>query len=414
MRVSGERGVRVNADGVRIIAARATRSFGYGFLAVVLGVYLRLRGFDATVIGIVFGVMLAAGAGLTVVARVLERRLGRRTQLLLFGGLMAIAGVLLWASTSAVVIAIAAALGVVSPTGTEVGPFLPLEQASLPGTTAERRRTSVFAWFNLAGSLSAAAGALFAGLPAVLAAPGAVRADHLVPLFAAYAALGVLVIVLYAGLSPGIEAAVAPTALSVRSRAVVSRLSALFAVDAFAGGFVLQSFVSYWFFVRWSLPTDRLGVLFFAANVLTSLSFLAAARIATHIGLIRTMVFTHLPSNVLLILVPLVPTAELAVACYLGRMALSQMDVPTRQAYTVGVVAPSERVAAAGYTNIARNVAQSGSPPIAGWSLAFLGFAAPFLLGGGLKILYDLALFHAFRSMPEGRETGSPSPIEPT
>ncbi len=399
--------MRITADGVRIIAARATRSFGYGFLAVVLGVYLTLRGYDGVQIGLVFGLMLVGGAALTIVARNLEHRLGRRTQLLLFGSFMVLAGVLLWASASLVVIALAAVLGVVSPTGTEVGPFLPLEQAGLPHTTAEQDRTAVFALFNLAGSLSAAAGALLGGLPSLLAAPNAVRAEDMLPLFLLYAALGAAVLVLYAGLSPAIETAKASasTRLSQRSRAIVSRLSFLFALDAFAGGFVLQSFVSYWFFRQWSLAPDRLGVLFSAANVLTSVSFLVAARLATRIGLIRTMVFTHLPSNVLLALVPLMPTATLAVACYLGRMALSQMDVPTRQAYTVSVVAPEERVAAAGYTSIARNIAQSASPPLAGWSLVAISLAAPFFLGGGLKIAYDLALFRVFRNISERTES---------
>ena len=393
--------MRVAGDGLRIIAARATRSFGYGFLAVVLGVYLRLRGYDGTQIGLVFGLMLVGGAVFTILARALEFRIGRRIQLLLFGGLMVVAGGLLWSSSSLTVIAVAAVLGVVSPTGTEVGPFLPLEQGALPQTAPPEDRNAAFAVFNLAGSLAAAAGALLGGLPSLLAGPATVRAADILPLFLMYAALGVVVLVLYSGLSPAIEATRPPGSwpLSPRSRTIVSKLAALFAVDSFAGGFVLQSFVSYWFFTRWSTPPDQLALLFSAANVLTSLSFLAAAAIANRIGLIRTMVFTHIPSNVLLMLVPLMPSASLGVLCYLGRMALSQMDVPTRQAYTVSVVAPRERVAAAGYTNVARNVAQSVSPPLAGWSFQFLSLASPFLIGGGLKIAYDLAIFREFRNV---------------
>jgi len=405
--------VRITSDGIRIIAARATRAFGYGFLAVVLGVYLQLLGYDAVVIGIVFGLMLVGGAAFTILARGLETRLGRRTQLLLFGGFMAAAGVLLWSSPSLAVIVVAATLGVVSPTGTEVGPFLTLEQAALPQAASTADRNAVFATFSLAGSLAAAAGALLAGVPSILAAPSAAGPGDIQPLFLLFSALGILVLVLYAGLSPAIEATRTASAgkavsLSPQSRVLVSKLAALFALDSFAGGFVLQSFVSFWFFTQWAVPPGQLGVLFSVANVLTAASFLVAARLANRIGLIRTMVFTHLPSNLLLMLVPVMPTASSAIGVYLGRMALSQMDVPTRQAYTVGVVAPQERVAAAGYTNVARNLSQSLSPPIGGAAFQVLGVASPFLIGGGLKIAYDLAIFREFRKLePRAEDSAS-------
>ncbi len=406
----GEVRMRITSDGIRIIAARATRSFGYGFLAVVLGVYLQLLGYDAVVIGVVFSLMLVGGAAFTILARGLEARLGRRAQLLLFGGFMVAAGGLLWSSTSLPVIVVAAVLGVVSPTGTEVGPFLSLEQAALPQAASAADRNAVFAAFSLAGSLAAAAGALVSGLPSILAGSSAVGPGDIRPLFLLFSVLGVVVLVLYAGLSPAIEAARAPraTSLSPQSRALVSKLAALFALDSFAGGFVLQSFVSFWFFTVWSLPPGQLGVLFAVANVMSAGSFIVAAGLANRIGLIRTMVFTHLPSNLLLMLVPVMPTASSAVAVYLGRMALSQMDVPTRQAYTVGVVAPEERVAAAGYTNVARNVSQSLSPPLGGAAFQVLSAASPFLIGGGLKIAYDLAMFREFRKVaPRTEESAS-------
>jgi len=394
--------VRITSDGIRVIAARATRSFGYGFLAVVLGVYFQLLGYDAVVIGVLFALMLVGGAAFTILARGLEARLGRRAQLLLFGGFMVAAGGLLWSSASLPVLVVAAVLGVVSPTGTEVGPFLSFEQASLPQAASSADRNAVFAAFSLAGSLAAAAGALLGGLPSILAGPSAVGPDDIRPLFLLFSVLGLVVLFLYAGLSPAIEAARRPRAasLSPESRALVSKLAALFALDSFAGGFVLQSFVSFWFFTQWALPPGQLGILFAVANVLTAGSFLVAAGLANRIGLIRTMVFTHLPSNLLLMLVPVMPTASSAIAVYLGRMALSQMDVPTRQAYTVGVVAPEERVAAAGYTNVARNVSQSLSPPLGGAAFQVLSAASPFFIGGALKIAYDLAIYRKFRDVP--------------
>jgi len=275
----------------------------------------------------------------------------------------------------------------------------------LPQAADASRRTDAFAVYNLAATLAASLGALFSGLPA-FAAPllGLPKVPYEL-LFASYAGLGLLTLAIYASVSSSLEARNPARAftLSSASRGKVSRLGALFATDSFGGGFVVQSFVAFWFASVYGLDPVALAGVFFAANLLASLSFLGASRLASRFGLLNIMVFTHLPSNVLLMLVPLMPTLPLALAAYLGRMSLSQMDVPTRQSYAMTVVPPEDRTAAASFTTIARNLGQSISPALGG--LAFAAWvAAPFLLGGGIKIAYDLALLVTFRRVSLGSD----------
>ncbi|HEY6005723.1 MAG TPA: MFS transporter, partial [Anaeromyxobacter sp.] len=322
------------------------------------------------------------------------------------------AGVAFALSGSFPLLAAAATLGVLSPSGNEVGPFLPIEQAALTQEVDPGRRTGVFAWYQLTGALATATGALAGG-----ASAEALQRAGLAPLasyravFAAYAAVGLVVAALALGLSPRVEAGGGGPRLGAhlglhRSRGVVLRLSALFSLDAFAGGFVVQSFVAWWFHERFGAGPALLGGIFFGANVLAGLSALSAAAIARRVGLVNTMVFTHLPSNVLLVLVPLMPTLPLAVGLLLLRFAISQMDVPTRQSYTLAVVEPDERSAAAGITGIARTVGAAVAPIAAGPLYASAALASlPFALSGGLKIVYDLALWRSFRHLrpPEER-----------
>jgi predicted MFS family arabinose efflux permease len=302
---------------------------------------------------------------------------------------------------------------VLSPSGSEVGPFLPIEQASLTEVTPSARRTSIYAWYNLTGSVATAVGALVAGLVVgALRGAGWSEVDAYRLILLSYAIRGLILIPIVRSVSPAVEVAPADTSIARRlglhkSRGVVARLASLFALDAFAGGLIIQSLLAYWFHQRFGLPVEALGAIFFGANLLAAVSALAAARIAARIGLINTMVFTHLPSNLLLMLVPLMPTVELAIIVLLARFSISQMDVPTRQSYTMAVVEPDERSAAAGVTGIARTTGAALSPLIAAPLFAAAGLAAvPFFLAGGLKIVYDLTLWRAFRQRRPPEEAG--------
>jgi MFS family permease len=319
--------------------------------------------------------------------------------MVVFGLLMAAAGVALAVAPNFTAAIAALALGATSPTGTEVSPFLSVEQSIVAEAARAGRRTRAFGMYNLLGSLGAAAGALASGVPTLVQGHVPASPDALRPMFALYAILGLTSSGIATLLPPGIELPTAAerTRLSDRSRARVARMSGLFAVDSFAGGLVIQGFVSFWFYTTYPESREVLGAVFFAAGVLTALSFLAAARLGERFGLLETMVFTHIPSNLLLILVPLAPGFLAALALYLGRMALSQMDVPTRQAYLAGIVEREERTGANAATNTARNVAQAAGPFSSGGIVGALGLSAPFVVGGAIKIVYDVSMFLAFR-----------------
>jgi len=395
----------LSRDGRRLLAARVTRSFAYGFLAVALGSYLGDLGFGGVEVGLVLTVALAAAAASSIAVGLRGDAWGRRRVLMAYAALMMAAGGLLLVGPSLPLILAAVAIGTVSPTGGDIGPFVSLEQAMLPQATDSSRRTQAFAVYNLAATLAASLGALFSGLPAFAAPYLGLPKIPFAFLFLSYSGLGLLTLAIYASLSPSMESRnpARGSTLSVVSRGKVSRLAALFATDSFGGGFVVQSFVAFWFARVYGLDPVALAGVFFAANLLASASFLVAARLASRFGLLNVMVFTHLPSNVLLMLVPLMPTFPLALGAYLGRMSLSQMDVPTRQSYTMTIVPPDDRTAAASFTTIARNLGQSISPSLGG--LAFGAWvAAPFLLGGGIKIVYDLALLATFRKVSLGSD----------
>jgi MFS family permease len=330
---------------------------------------------------------------------------------------MVLAGVLFAVTRHFIFLLIAATVGVISPSGYEVGPFLSIEQAALSQIVPDGKRTSIFAWYNLVGSFATALGALAGGsLVQALMDSGVPPLGSYRTIVIGYAIIGVLLGGLFTRLSSSVEVKVggdpSPSASAFktrfglhRSRRVVLKLSALFTIDAFAGGFVLQSIVAYWFHVRFNVQPAILGSIFFGANILAGLSALSAAWVASKIGLIRTMVFTHIPSNILLILVPLMPSLPLAIAVLLMRFSISQMDVPTRQSYTMAVVAPDERSAAAGITGIARTTGASLSPVFAGPLLANAALLSfPFFISGGLKIIYDLLLYRSFRAIKPPEE----------
>lgn len=351
-------------DGWLLFATRSARMFGYGLLSVVLVLYLVKVGLTEWETGLLLSLTLAGDTLISLWLTTSADRFGRRRTLIVGGLLMAMAGIVFIGTGQFALLLLAATIGVISPSGNEIGPFLSVEQAALSQITPDERRTTVFAWYNLAGSFSTALGALAGGLLAAAGQHfGLTGTTAFLPVLLCYAGIGLMLVGGFALLSPAIEAPPAaspPKSKSVlglhESRAIVVRLSLLFALDALGGGFVIQSVIAYWFQKRFNLDLAVLGTIFLFANLFAGVSALAAGWMARRIGLINTMVFTHLPSNILLILVPLMPNVTLAVALLLLRFSISQMDVPTRQAYTMAVVRPDERSAAAGVTAVARSV----------------------------------------------------------
>jgi MFS family permease len=389
----------LSRDGWLLFAACGVRSYAYGFLSVVLGLYLDAIGLTATTIGWIFTAALAGGAVMTIVITAVADRLGRKMLLVFSAVLMAIAGSVFASTNDPIFLTIAATFGTISPSGKEVGPFLSIEQAILPQATEDQHRTTVFSAYNLIGSFCGALGALVVGLPSWFAIPQITGYRFLVW---GYVICAVMTTVLFGLLSPTIEAKTEASLHTSkiglqRSRSVVAKLAGLFALDAFAGGFIVQSIVAYWFYLRYEVDLNTLGGIFFGTNLLAALSFLAAPAIARRFGLLNAMVFTHLPSNILLLLVPVMPNLELAVVMLLVRNLLSQLDVPTRQSYTMAVVDPDERAASAGILSVARNTGAAVAPLFTGAILAAPSLGLPFLLAGGLKITYDLWIYSVFR-----------------
>jgi len=405
----------LSPDGRLLFGTRMVRMFAYGLIAVVLGLYLAQVGLSDTQIGLVLSLTLLGDAAVSLPITIVADRIGRRRMLMAGAGLMIFAGVVFAITSNILLLTIAAIIGTISPSGNEVGPFLAVEQAALPQTTTDKQRTQVFAWYSLMGSVLTGLGSLCGGLLAqILQNAGQSPLNSYRAVIIGYALLGVLLGLMFTRLSPAVEAASngKPVTLQSlfglkRSRGIVGRLSLLFMLDAFAGGLVVQSMVALWFNRRFGIDTSVIGAIYLGANLFAGLSALAAARVAARFGLINTMVFTHAPSNILLILVPLMPTLPLAIIVLLARFSISQMDVPTRQSYTVSVVDPDERSAANGVTNIARTTAAAVSPLATGALFHLGGFwlSVPFLLAGGLKLGYDFLLYRSFSAIkpPEER-----------
>lgn len=403
----------LSTDGKLILSARVIRTFAYGFLSIVLAIYLKLLGFNDVLIGVVLTATLVNSVIFTLIASFYADRIGRRKTLIIYAALMSTAGAIFLATENYFALIAAALIGTINVTGSETGAFLSIEQALLPQTVKNnKKRNTVFALYNMAGTFAMSAGVLLSGLPTILQEQYAMnQVESIKPLFLLYSALGIGVIGIYFMLSNKIEVLSGNTAkpvmqtLSPQSKQIVGKLSGLFAVDSFAGGFVIQSIVSLWFFTKFGVDLAAISVIFSVAGVLTAFSFFAASKIADRIGLVNTMVFTHIPSNVFLILVGFAPSLPLAIAFYLARMTLSQMDVPTRQSYIVAVVSEDERTPAAGITNISRNISQAVSPSLTGYILQILpALSAPFILGGALKIAYDIALYVNFRKIKPAEE----------
>lgn len=396
---------RPQIDTRLLFATRIVRLFCYGFLSIALALYLAQVGLSEGQIGLLFTLTLAGDAGISLWLTTTADRFGRRKTLILGALLMIFAGLVFAFTHDPVLLMIAAIVGVVSPSGNEIGPFLSIEQAALSHLLPDEKRTQVFAWYNLVGSFATATGALCGGLLAqALQTSGMAVLDSYRVIVIGYATGGAVLTVLFLFLSPAVEWVQQAQAEGVqgrlglhRSRGVVARLSALFALDAFAGGFVVQSIIAYWFHLRFGVDIGVLGSIFFGANLLAGISALLAVPMSKRFGLINTMVYTHIPSNILLCMVPLMPSLPLAVGVLLLRFSISQMDVPTRQSYTMAVVAPDERSAASGITSIARSVGAAISPALSGLVMSN-PIGIPFFLAGGLKIVYDLLLYRSFRS----------------
>ncbi|NJD58836.1 MAG: MFS transporter [Anaerolineales bacterium] len=397
-----------------LFVTRVIRMFGYGFLSVVLALYLAQRGLSEGEIGLLFTLTLAGDAAITLWLTTSADRAGRKKMLIIGALLMIMAGVIFSLTGNFIFLVVTAIIGVISPSGNEIGPFLSIEQAALSQLVPDARRTQVFAWYNLAGSFATATGALIGGfLAQLLQKNGYTPLNSYRAVVFGYTLVGLLLVMLFLFVSSAVEAPRSQETITLqrrfglhKSRRVVFKLSSLFALDAFAGGLVVQSMVAYWFNVKFGVQPAVLGTIFFAANILAGISALSAAWIARRIGLINTMVFTHIPSNILLILVPFMPTLPLAITALLLRFSISQMDVPTRQSYTVAVVSPDERSAAMGVTSISRSVGASLSPAITGQFLAIPGLlGAPFVIAGSLKIIYDVLIWRGFRAVkpPEER-----------
>lgn len=401
------------SDGPILFVTRILRLIAYGAISLILALYLQRIGFSEGQIGLLLCLTLVGDAAISFWLTTRADLIGRKKSLIVGAILMILGGIAFAVTHDPILLLIAATIGVISPSGNEVGPFLSIEQAALSQVVEDRHRTRIFAWYSLAGSLATAVGSMIGGLAMQWLSPKgetSLLAFQVVLFF--YAGCGVLLAILFAILSSAVEAPPLDAEIKRpffglhKSKSTVLKLAALFSIDAFGGGFVVQSLLTLWFSIRFQTPAAMLGTIFFFANAFAGISHLAAAWLAKRIGLINTMVFTHLPSNVLLMLVPLMPNFWLAVIVLLMRFAISQMDVPTRQSYSMAVVDPSERSAAAGVTSVARTIGASISPLLAG---PMLGVAAlvnmPLFLAGGAKIVYDVLLYRSFTKIKPPEET---------
>src|SRR5260221_7196078 len=399
----------LSSDGWLLFVTRFARLFAYGSLSVILVFYLIGLGLAEPQAGLVLTLTLFGDVIVSLYLTARADRMGRRRMLIVGAILMAAAGLAFACTSNLIFLIIAGTIGVISPSGNEVGPFLSIEQAALSHVIPDRSRTEVFAWYTLAGSVATALGALFAGMiTRVLEKTTMTPVGMYRVVVILYAVIGALLAILFLRLSSAAEvrspeeASAFPRTVKSffgvgRSHRVVVKLSSLFALDSFAGGFVVQSFAAYWFYLRFGVNPATLGVIFFWANIFAGISALLAARLAARWGLINTMVVSHLPSNILLILVPLMPNLWLAVIVLLVRFSISQMDVPTRQSYIMAVVSKEERSGAAGITGVARTTGAAISPLFVGFMFARPSWInVPFFIAGALKILYDLLLYKEF------------------
>jgi len=376
--------------------ARLLRAFAFGYSAVLLGVFLENRGLSSFLIGICLGIGLLSGALSGLGFALASARLGRRVTLAAAGVLMALTGIDLAFATSPAMLVLAGITGMLGAASIDLGPFSAVEQAVLAESVLPGRRNVAFGRYSLTGGLAAAGGGLAASL--------ATNVARIQVFLVVYAVIGLLTAVIPLLLSARVEGSQPGPTLTRRSMGPLAALSSLIAVDALGGGFVVNAVIAYWLHARFHAGTEILGPAFAALSIVQAASYEIAGRLANRFGLVRTMVFTHLPSNLLLVLVPFSPSLPWAVGLLLLRFSISQMDVPARQAYIVSIVAPSERAGAVALTGAVRGVAQAVGPVLAGQAIQSAAFGLPFFLAGGLKIAYDLALYAGFRARKADHE----------
>ncbi|HLF71592.1 MAG TPA: MFS transporter [Dehalococcoidia bacterium] len=386
-------------DAVWLVTARALRGFVDGMVSVLLVSYLSDLGFSPGKIGVLITATLLGSAALTLGVGIFGYRLKPRRVLVFASGLMLITSLGFVSVTDFWPLLLVAFAGTLNPSSGDVSVFLPTEQALLTQTVAPQQRTALFARYNLGGMFAGALGALASGVPVYLAhRNGWDVVDAQRSGFVLYGLIAVAVAYIYSHLSPALDPDVVPRRPLEKSRGIVLQLAAIFSIDSFGGGFVVQSLLVLWLFERHGLSVETAGAVFFVAGLLSSFSQLASSWLAARIGLIRTMVYTHLPANLFLIIAALMPSAPLAIAFLLLRTSLSQMDVPARQSYVMAMVPPEERAAAASVTNVPRSLASALAPALAGFLLSQTSFGWPLVLGGAIKAAYDLVLLAQFRS----------------
>jgi MFS family permease len=368
-------------------------------IGVLIGIHLARSGFDAAGIGAVVTAGLSGAAAAALLVTLRGDRLGRRKTLVFLSLLGAAGGAVVAFATDPVLIGAAAFLGMLNGMGRDRGASMILDQAILPATAPPERRTAVFAWYNVVQDAGHAIGALAAGLPALLRAAAIPEMVALRAAVGGYALLLAVTALLYLRLTPEVEAATPSKRVSIspESRRIVTRVSALFALDSLGGGFLTSALLSYFFYVRFGIGEEAIGLLFFGARVLNAVSHIGAAWLAQRIGLVNTMVFTHIPSSLLLLTVPFAPNFPTAAALFLLREGLVEMDVPTRQSYVMAVVRPEERTAASGITHLVRLSMWAVAPAFAGLLMRGASMGAPLMIGAGMKIVYDMLLYRAFR-----------------
>jgi MFS family permease len=388
-------------DAAVLLSTRGMRAFVDGLVSVVLPSYLVLLGFDGLHVGAIVTGTLLGSAALTLLAGLQGHRVRRLLLLQVVAGVMVFTGLGFTLLSSFWALLLIAVVGTLNPSAGDVSVFLPTEQALLPSTVSDRFRTALYGRYSLVGYSLAAVGSLFAGVPDVVARHTPLsETTTFRGVFLVYALIGVAVWFSYRRLSPAIERPAGESGRALgESKRLVYRLAVVFSLDAFAGGFVVQSLLALWLFRKFGLSTGVAGAIFFWAGLLSGGSALVAVHVARRVGLVRTMVFTHLPANVLLVATALMPTLPLAITCLLARSALSQMDVPVRTSYVMAIVHPSERAAAASITSVPRSLATAASPLAAGWMLDQSTFGWPLIIAGSLKVAYDFIMFALFRNV---------------
>jgi len=399
--------VTISGDRRILYAAAFLRALATGMIGILIGIYLARVGFDAAGIGAIVTTGLSGAAAGALLVTLAGDRLGRKRTLVALGVLGALGGAAVAVASSPVVIGIAAFFGMLNGMGRDRGASMILDQVILPATATPDRRTAVFAWYNVLQDAGHAIGALAAGLPALFRAASVPEDLSLRAAIGAYALLLAITSLLYLRLGPEVEAE-KPSAglrISPASRKIVTRVSSLFALDGLGGGFLTSALLSYFFYVRFGVREEGIGLLFFGARILNAISHLGAAWLSRRIGLVNTMVFTHIPSSLLLVTVPFAPSFGIAAVLFLIREGLVEMDVPTRQSYVMAVVRPEERTAASGVTHLVRLGAWAVAPAFAGLFMRGGSLGAPLMIGAGMKILYDGLLYAAFRKIRPPEET---------